>query len=217
MSEAKTVICLHGVWMPGAVMTLVKRRLESEYQYQARLFSYPSIRGTLDENALSLAAFIKEQEFDNVHLVGHSLGGVVSLRMLALKPEAPVERVVCLGSPLCGSRAASYLNGKDWGDTILGKSLTEGVVDEAANLWARDVCASREIGVIAGTIPVGVGQLLTSFDGDNDGTVAVAETRLPGIKDHICLAVNHKGLVVSNNVIDQAAAFLKRGEFLRGS
>ena len=91
------------------------------------------------------------------------------------------------------------------------------MVDEAANLWARDVCASREIGVIAGTIPVGVGQLLTSFDGDNDGTVAVAETQLPGIKDHICLAVNHKGLVVSNNVIDQAAAFLRRGEFLRES
>ncbi len=217
MSETMTVVCLHGVWMPGAVMTLVKRRLENEYQFQAQLFSYPSIRGTLDENALSLAAFIKQQELDNVHLVGHSLGGVVSLRMLALKPEAPVERVVCLGSPLCGSRAASYLNGTDWGDTILGKSLTEGVVDEAANQWARDVCASREIGVIAGTIPVGVGQLLTSFDGDNDGTVAVAETRLPGIKDHICLAVNHKGLVVSNNVIDQAAAFLKRGEFLRES
>ena len=105
MSEAMTVVCLHGVWMPGAIMTLVKRRLEKEDQYQAHLFSYPSIRGTLDENALSLAAFIKEQEFDNVHLVGDSLGGVVSLRMLALEPEAPVERVVCLGSPLCGSRA----------------------------------------------------------------------------------------------------------------
>lgn len=215
MSEAMTVVCLHGVWMPGAIMTLVKRRLENEYQYQAHLFSYPSIRGMLDENALSLAAFIKEQEFDNVHLVGHSLGGVVSLRMLALEPKAPVERVVCLGSPLCGSRAASHLNQTDWGNTILGKSVTGGVVDDSANQWARDVCASRDIGVIAGTVPVGVGQLLTSFEEDNDGTVAVSETQLSGIKDHICMAVNHKGLVVSKNVIDQAAAFLKRGEFLR--
>ncbi len=92
---------------------------------------------------------------------------------------------------------------------------TVGVIDEAANQWARDVCASRDIGVIAGTVPIGVGQLVTSFEGENDGTVAVSETKLPGIKDHICLAVTHKGLVVSNNVIDQAAAFLKRGEFLR--
>ncbi len=209
------VVCLHGVWMPGAVMTLVKRRLKSEYQYRAHLFSYPSIRGTLDENALSLAEFIAEQEFERVHLVGHSLGGVVSLRMLALEPDVPVERVVCLGSPLCGSRAASHLNQTDWGNTILGKSVTDGVVDEAATQWAREVCASWDIGVIAGTVPVGVGQLVTSFDGENDGTIAVSETRLPGIKDHICLPVNHKGLVISNDVTDQTAAFLKRGEFLR--
>ena len=210
-----TVVCLHGVWMPGAVMTLVKRRLESEYQYRVHLFSYPSIRGTLDENARSLAEFIVEQQFQKVHLVGHSLGGVVSLRMLALQPGAPVERVVCLGSPLCGSRAASHLNQTDWGNTILGKSLSDGVLDEAANQWAREVCASWDIGVIAGTVPIGVGQLITSFDGENDGTVAVSETRLPGLKDHICLAVNHKGLVMSNDVTDQAAAFLNRGEFLR--
>jgi len=215
MNEVMTVVCLHGVWMPGAVMTLVKRRLESEYQYRAHLFSYPSIRGTLDENARSLGEFIAEKQFEKVHLVGHSLGGVVSLRMLALEPDAPVERVVCLGSPLCGSRAASHLNQTDWGNTILGKSVTDGVIDEAAYQWAREVCASWDIGVIAGTVPVGVGQLLTSFDGENDGTVAVSETQLPGIKDHICLSVNHKGLVISNDVIDQAAAFLKRGKFLR--
>ncbi len=196
-------------------MLLVKRRLESEDQYRAHLFSYPSIRGTLDENARSLADFIAEQAFDRVHLVGHSLGGVVALRMLALERDAPVERVVCLGSPLCGSRAASHLNQTDWGNTILGKSITAGVVDDAANQWARDVCASRDIGVIAGTVPVGVGQLLTSFDETNDGTVAVSETRLTGIKDHICMPVNHKGLLISKDVTDQAAAFLKRGEFLR--
>ena len=196
-------------------MTLVKRRLETEYAYRAHLFSYPSIRGTLDENAQSLAEFIEDNQLDCVHLVGHSLGGVVALRMLALQPDAPVHRVVCLGSPLCGSRAASHLTQSDWGNTILGKSLTEGVVDESANEWAREVCATRDIGVIAGTVPVGVGRLLTSFDGENDGTVAVSETRLPGLKDHICMPVNHKGMVVSNDVIDQAAAFLKRGEFLR--
>ena len=215
MSEAKTVVCLHGMWMPAIVMTLVKRRLQSEYKYQVHLFSYPSISGTLDENALSLAEFIAANNLDKVHLVGHSLGGVVSLRMLALEPDAPVHRVVCLGSPLCGSRAASHVNQTDWGNSILGKTVTEGVVDDAAHQWARDVCATHDVGVIAGTVPVGVGQLLTSFEGRNDGTVAVSETRLPGIKDHICLSVNHKGLVVSNNSIDQTAAFLKRGEFLR--
>ena len=215
MSAVKTVVCLHGVWMPGGIMMLVKRRLESEYQYRTHLFSYPSIRGTLDENARSLAGFITEQELDQVHLVGHSLGGVVALRMLALEPDVPVHRVVCLGSPLCGSRAASLLTQTEWGNTILGKSVTAGVVDDAANQWAREVCESRDIGVIAGTVPIGMGRLVTAFDEDNDGTVAVSETRLPGVKDHLCMPVNHKGLVISKDVTDQTAAFLKRGEFLR--
>ena len=196
-------------------MMLVKRRLESEYQYRVHLFSYPSIRGTLDENARSLADFIAEQEFDQVHMVGHSLGGVVALRMLALEPDALVHRVVCLGSPLCGSRAASLLTQTEWGITILGKSVTAGVVDDAANQWAREVCESRDIGVIAGTVPIGMGRLVTAFDEDNDGTVAVSETRLPGVKDHLCMPVNHKGLVISKDVTDQTAAFLQRGEFLR--
>jgi pimeloyl-ACP methyl ester carboxylesterase len=201
--------------MPGGIMMLVKRRLQNENQYRAHLFDYPSHRGTLDDNARSLAEFIVVKEFDRVHLVAHSLGGVVALRMLTLKPDAPVHRVVCLGSPLCGSRAASHLTQTNWGNTILGKSVTAGVVDETANQWAREVCTSREVGAIAGTVPMGLGRLVTSFAEDNDGTVAVSETRLPGLKDHLCLPVSHTGLLLSRKVTDQAAAFLQRGEFLR--
>ena len=69
--------------------------------------------------------------------------------------------------------------------------------------------------VSLGTSPYGFGRLLTSFDGDNDGSVAVSETRLDGATDHICLDVSHKSMLVSSAVVDQAVAFLKRGEFLR--
>ena len=62
---------------------------------------------------------------------------------------------------------------------------------------------------------VGLGKLFATFAGENDGTVAVAETRLPGLKDHLCLRTNHTGMVFSREVAEQTAAFLKRGEFLR--
>jgi pimeloyl-ACP methyl ester carboxylesterase len=114
-------------------MMLVKCRLKRKCQYRAQLFSYPSIRGTLNENFHLLADFIAGQEFDKVHLIGHSLGGVVALCMFALKPDTPVYRVVCLGSPLCGSRVASHLNQVDWGKVILGKSVTDGAVGEVDN------------------------------------------------------------------------------------
>jgi len=215
LSTAKTVICLHGMWMRRGVMLLVKRRLQNEHQYRAHLFGYPSMRRSLDENAQTLATYIAEQGFDSVHLVGHSLGGVVAMRALALNPELPVHRVVCLGSPLCGSTPARRLNRKNWGKRLVGQTVLDGVVNTPASEWAGEVCNTHEIGVIAGTVPLGLGQIASSFDGANDGTVAVSETRLRGVKDHICMAVNHTGLALSRDVTDQIAAFFRRGKFLR--
>jgi len=215
MSSINTVICIHGIWSHSVAMTMIKRRLEKEYGMNVLSFNYPSVRGTLDENAAALAHFIHEQELDATHIVGHSLGGVIALRMLANDTEAVPGRVVCIGSPLTGSRAADFLGTQDWAEPFLGRSITAGVIHEAANEWASHVCHQREVGVIAGTVPVGIGRLLTRFDGDNDGSVAVSETQLEGAKDHICMRVSHKGLLVSSDVIDQVAAFFKRGEFLR--
>lgn len=215
MTAIETVVCVHGIWSHGTGMFLIKRRLEKEYGFRALLFSYRSVRGTLDENASALAAFIHEQDVDGAHIVGHSLGGVLALRMLANDPSALPGRVVCLGSPLTGSRAADFLSETEWAEDILGRSLPVGVIHQSANEWASHVCDNREIGVIAGTVPLGVGRLFARFEGDNDGTVAVSETCLDGAQDHLVMPVSHKGLLVSSDVADQIGSFLKRGEFLR--
>ena len=215
MSDTKNIICLHGIWMPGVELMFLKHRLQSQHGFQCEMFTYPSVNGTLDENAQLLADFVLKQNFEEVHLIGHSLGGVLALRMLAMHSEMPVARVICLGSPLCGSRAATVLRAHDLGKVILGKTLSEGVVEESASDWATDATTQHEVGIIAGTISLGIGRIVTKFEGENDGTVAVAETRLPGAKDHIRLPVTHTGLVMSKVVVDQSANFLRRGEFLR--
>ncbi|MGH8193036.1 MAG: alpha/beta hydrolase, partial [Woeseiaceae bacterium] len=69
--------------------------------------------------------------------------------------------------------------------------------------------------IIAGTLGMGFGRLVATFDEDNDGTVTVSETRLPGARDHLSMQLTHTGLVWSARVADQIAAFLWRGEFLR--
>ena len=196
-------------------MYLIKRRLEKEYGYNVRLFNYPSVRGSLDDNAELLAHFIEGQGLNETHIIGHSLGGVIALRMLSNYSDAVPGRLVCIGSPLVGSRAADFLSSQDWAAPFVGQSLSAGVVEKAANQWGSHVCERRDVGIIAGTSPYGFGRLITTFDGDNDGSVAVAETRLEGATDHICMDVSHKSMLVSAAVVDQAAAFLKRGEFLR--
>lgn len=215
MPDVKKIVLLHGVWSHGTALLLLRRHLQKEYGFDVRIFNYRSLQRTLDENADALAGFVNDNDLSDSHLVGHSLGGVILLRMLANESAEIAGRVVCLGSPLRGSRPADVLDSMDWGDVLLGRSVASGVVKNTASEWAHGVCEKYDVGVIAGNAPYGVGQFFANFDGPNDGTVAVAETHLDGQKDHIVLPTSHKGLVFTRAPADQAAAFLKRGEFLR--
>jgi pimeloyl-ACP methyl ester carboxylesterase len=204
------------MWMPAFEMAWLRKQLAKEHRLHGALFGYPSVRGTLDENARLLADFVDEiAAGECVHLVGHSLGGVLALRMLALNPDSPVRRVVCIGSPLCGSSAARMISQHEWGRAILGKSVVGGIAGLPASSWAGNVVARHEVGTIAGTTSAGLGRLVTKFDGPNDGTVAVAETELPHAKDRVNVAASHSTLVLSKEVASQVAAFLECGEFLK--
>ncbi|HEX2139692.1 MAG TPA: alpha/beta fold hydrolase [Woeseiaceae bacterium] len=215
--SAGTIVFVPGIWMPGSIMTFLKRQLETRHGFAGRLFGYWAVRVGLDENAALLSEFAANAERQAgggpVHLVGHSLGGVLALRMLARHPDAPEGRVVCLGSPLCGSRAASELRRWRWGQEMLGRTITAGVLEDPATHWCDPVTARREVGIIAGNRSIGGGRLLAGFEDDNDGTVSIPETRLPGVKRHLVMPVTHTGLVWSAEVADRIAAFLRRGDF----
>ena len=215
LGNIRIVVLLHGIWSHGVGMFPIRRQLEREYGVRVLNFNYPSVTETLDGNARALRRFIDHAGVDAVHIIGHSLGGVVALRMLATYPDMPPGRLVCMGSPLTGSRAAEFLKAQDWAGMLLGSTLPEGVLKEPANEWGSHVCEDREVGIIAGNVPLGVGALLANFSGPSDGMVAVAETRLAGAKDHLVMPVTHRGMALSTRVADQAWAFLKRGEFLR--
>ena len=67
--------------------------------------------------------------------------------------------------------------------------------------------------MIAGRVPHGLGALFAGFDGEHDGTVAVAETQLPGLADHVVVDASHSGLLFSAEAAEQTIAFLRRGRF----
>ena len=69
--------------------------------------------------------------------------------------------------------------------------------------------------MVAGNVARGAGRLLARFDGPSDGTVAVAETRLPGLSDHVVVRASHSGLLFSDAAVRQAAVFLREGRFER--
>jgi pimeloyl-ACP methyl ester carboxylesterase len=204
----ETVVLVHGLWVHGVAMGLMRRRL-ARRGYRAHAYSYPSMRLTLAENAERLARYCRDLSAPRLHFVGHSLGGLIILRMLERAPGLPPGRAVLLGSPVAGSLAARRLARLPGGRAALGRSAPEW--REAAQ---PDFAAGREIGVIAGRTPVGIGRLVApDLPAPSDGVVSVAETRLPLMRDHLVLGVNHFGMLISRAVVRQVCAFLREGAF----
>ena len=208
-SGCRTVVVVHGLWMTGAVFALLRLRL-ARFGYRVAAFSYPSLHLTLDEIASRLARFVAELGAPRVDLVGHSLGGLAVLNMLAADPRAPAGRVVLLGAPVTGSRAAERIANYGRARALIGTALTDWRADRAAAVAAR-----LEVGMIAGTVRFGLGSLFIDLPAPNDGVVCVDETRMPGLRDHRCLPLSHSGMMLSARVARETRSFLELGHFTR--
>lgn len=210
MTQRTIIVYVHGLWFTGREGFLLRRRLGRALAAETRVFGYPSVAATLAANAAALGRYLSGIRADALHLVGHSLGGVVIARLFEQPPALPPGRVVVMGSPLNGSRAARGFARLPGGRALMGRSIHD-VLYAAPRAWR----GGRELGVIAGAQPLGLGRLVARLDEPNDGTVTVAETELPGTTDRILMPVNHSRMIFSAAVAGQVAAFLRNGRFSR--
>lgn len=146
------------------------------------------------------------------HFVGHSLGGLVILEALGAAPEMAVAKVVLLGTPSAGSRSGRRFAGHGFGRWLMGRS--ELLWRESGDArWMRP----EPLGVIAGTMPLGLGRALGRLPVPNDGVVCVEETKVEGMRDRIELPVSHSAMILSARVAAQTAEFLRQGRFRHDS
>lgn len=202
----KRVVLLHGLWMPGVAMHWFAARL-SAAGFEPEVFSYHSVTDGPDNAVPRLVGMLREG--GDAHVVAHSLGGMIALQALCNAPELPVQRIVCMGSPLKGSGAASGMLHWPLASLMLGRSAT--LLQGGFTCWQ----GRAEVGVIAGSVPHGLGAFFGGFHEPHDGTVAVSETMLEGVADHVVVAASHSALLFSAEAAQQAIAFLRDGHFQR--
>lgn len=199
----RRVVLVHGLWMPAVSMRWLGARL-ARAGYRTEALGYSTILGGPEAAVPALSRLIEREP---CHVLAHSLGGLIAMQALRERPELPVGRVVCLGSPLCGSAAA---------DGVARMPLLGRLLGRSARLLRRG-CAEwngrAEFGVVAGRHALGLGQFFCRFDGECDGTVAVAETRLPGLADHAVIDASHFGLLGSREAAALAMRFFDTGRF----
>ncbi|WP_424683325.1 esterase/lipase family protein [Frateuria sp. YIM B11624] len=201
------IILLHGLWMRGFALGLLHKRM-ADAGFAVDRFDYMSVVSSQERIVERLHRRMQRFAPGPVHLVGHSLGGLLALQACREAAELPPGRIVCLGSPVKGSAAARGFAGfGQGGEALLGHNRE--LLENGMERWE----GAREAGMIAGRVPIGLGAMLTHMEGEHDGTVAVAETQLPGLADHCVVETSHTGLLLSADAARQAVHFLRHGRF----
>lgn len=196
------VVLVPGLWMPAAEMWLIATRLRRA-GYTTRCFGYRG-REPFEANIERLARSVEGRA---VHFIGHSTGGVLIFDFLRQFPALACGRVILLGAPVRGCLAGRRLGAAAIGRWMLGASLARWSECDAD--WRRP----EALGVIAGTLPLGVGRALGRLPGENDGVVRVEETRIDGMAGHVQVRAAHSMLPVSSRVASLAGRFLGTGRF----
>lgn len=199
----ETVILLHGLGGTDWNLRYLGGRL-SRSGLQVKYHSYPSRKGRLEDAARGLADVVERTGGDRVHLAGHSLGGIVIAKMLEAAPSPKVDRLALIGCPIRGSAAVATLLRTRIGRILIGPVAGEGIVERRPR-----VPAGREILVVAGTLPLGVGFLI-GLPRPHDGWIRVPETHVDGSRVVLSRAW-HFGMLFSRRVADSLVAFFNGG------
>jgi len=210
------VVLLHGLARTHLSMAGMARFLR-QHGYTTWMRTYPSRRRPVLELAEIVADWIREEHGERpVHVVTHSLGGILVRHMAA---QLPLARVVMLAPPNSGSTLAGAL--QDFGPFGL---LYGPAGQDVATNSTRPVPAAPTA-VIAGTRATSVGNPISCLSGGlrvfgkdrpNDGTVAVDETHLPGMTDFAEVDTSHTWIMNDPRVREMTLRFL-RGKSLQDS
>lgn len=200
------VFLVHGLYMNRLWLRPLATRLRV-LGWPVSLFAYPSMFESPASAGERLMARVFATGAGRVHLVGHSLGGLVIRHALQRAPYLPSGRVVTLGTPHHGSRIAALLRRRHLG-WMLGASRRRALYGDVPQ-WP----SGRELGTIAGDRPFGLAQLIARLPAPNDGVVGVAEASCSEASDACVLPVSHSGMLFSAQVVRQIDRFLLSGHF----
>jgi len=215
-SSPDCVVLLHGLLRSALSMKGMQWQLEERgYQvvnetYPSRSYSIQDLAVQAVEHGLSACQALGSATID---FVTHSLGGIL-VREYAQRRDIPgLRRVVMLGPPNQGSQLADYAGSTPILHTLMPQAVAQlGTSDDSVPRGLGRV--NFQLGVIAGT-----SSNLSFYpglpDGPTDGTVAVAETIVPGMLDFLELPVGHTFMMWDDEVIEQTMYFLENGFFKR--
>ena len=209
--KGKAVVLVHGIVRSSKSFSAMEKKLKEE-GYSVFGFDYPSTRVSIPESAEYLRKSIKSLEgIDEIYLVVHSMGGLVVRSMLVKGQDPRIKRMVMMGVPNMGAEMADAFKKNPLFKIIFGPAGQQ-LVTDGEGLISELPTPKFEFAILAGArgTEKGYNPLIP---GDDDGTVAVSSTRLPGANDFISKPVLHSFLMFNKECIEHTSRYLKTGKF----
>ena len=209
--SGRAVVLIHGMGRSSKSFSEMATALAEDGSVVVA-FDYPSTRVSIQDSAEYLHSVLQSLDgIESIDVVSHSMGGLLLRACLQKHKEPRFHRAVMLGVPNKGAQVADFLRNNPLFRAALGPAGQQLVTDTDGLIGSLPT-PDFEFGVIAGgrSAAKGYNPLLP---GDNDMTVTVASTRLPGAADFILLPVIHSFLMTDQTAIAATQNFLKHGRF----
>ena len=208
----RAVILIHGIGRASQSFAPMAEALRDK-KYTVVGFDYPSTQRPIPDCADYLHSVIQSLEgISEIDFVCHSMGGLVLRAYLMKHGDPRIRRAVMCGVPNKGARLADLLKSNPIFKLALGPAGQQLASSSDEGLIEKLPTPTFEFGVLAG----GRGQAKgynPILKGDNDFTVLVASTRLPGASDFILLPVIHTFLTSDKRCVEAVCHYLHHGRF----
>jgi len=211
------VYILHGYGGSAAQMDKIYKGLKHE-GYEAENYTYPSFKECIDSIGHDLYVKVKQENYDTVSFVTHSMGGLVVRSMY--KYQDPrihfpyIYRFVMLAPPNKGTEMADFFSRSSF-NSFLGPNVLLMRTDSNSYAFKLPV-PTCEVGLIVG-IKGSKPWFNPLMKDDNDGTVTMKQAILGIEKEIITVKSMHILMPLKKKVIVLVTRFMKTGSFIKVS
>jgi pimeloyl-ACP methyl ester carboxylesterase len=208
--SGKAVILVHGMGRSSKSWPTLTRELERA-GYLVVGFDYPSTRCAISESSEYLGKVIDSLKgVEEISFVCHSMGGLVVRAYLSSHSDERIRRMVMLAVPNRGAEMADLVSKWSVYRWVCGPGGCQ-LVTDGDGLIASLPIPQFEFAVIAAARGTADGYN-PLIPGDDDGTITVESTRLPGATDFLQVnGLMHSFLMFDQRVIDATLRFLETG------
>lgn len=208
------VILIHGMGRTRFSMRSLEKYFEGK-GYQVINESYDSRSKPIETIAVEhigqLLDAIDSDQYEAIHFVTHSLGGIMLRYYLSLHSINKLGRIVMIAPPNQGSEVAELYKDKLWYKLATGKPGQQLYINNNP-LLEQLKHVPADVGIMIGTKSSDP-WFNHAFAGPHDGKVSVESARLPEMKDFITVDHGHTFIMNNRKVQQQIEHFLQHGIF----